>query len=160
MRAALFEPSMPPVFVNPCYLAVLSVHGGGLRPLDEALPWAVVDVSSRPLCLVDLGLKQELLGQLPCEMVRCPAAILCRLISFYEDPLTLRAGVCVLGRGSRYLMSLRASRPAPGSPSTHGLAPSLQRPPLGSKHAATTKAREAAASDMCENTCQTATRQS
>ena len=118
MRAALFEPSMPPVFVNPCYLAVLSVHGGGFRPLDEALPRAVVDISSRPFCLVDLGLKQEMLGQLPCEMVRCPAATLSRLIGFYEGPLTLHAGVCGLGRGGRYLMSLRASRPAPGSPST------------------------------------------
>jgi len=38
-------------------------------PLDEALSRAVVDVSSRPFCQVDLGLKREKLGELSCEMI-------------------------------------------------------------------------------------------
>lgn len=38
-------------------------------PLDEALSRAVVDISSRPHAVINLGLKREMLGQLSCEMV-------------------------------------------------------------------------------------------
>jgi imidazoleglycerol phosphate dehydratase HisB len=40
-----------------------------LAPLDEALARAVVDVSSRPFALVELGLRRERLGALACENV-------------------------------------------------------------------------------------------
>lgn len=43
--------------------------GSGLCPLDEALSRAVVDVSSRPFCFTDLGLKRETLGTWSCEMI-------------------------------------------------------------------------------------------
>lgn len=43
--------------------------GEALCPLDEALSRAVVDVSSRPYCQVNLGLTREKLGDLSCEMV-------------------------------------------------------------------------------------------
>lgn len=40
-----------------------------LAPLDEALARAVVDVSSRPFAVVELGLRRERLGALACENV-------------------------------------------------------------------------------------------
>lgn len=49
---------------------------GGIRrfahayaPLDEALARAVVDVSGRPFCSADLGLRRERVGALSCENV-------------------------------------------------------------------------------------------
>ncbi|RDA92352.1 hypothetical protein CP533_4391 [Ophiocordyceps camponoti-saundersi (nom. inval.)] len=47
----------------------LTRFGYGYAPLDEALSRAVVDLSNRPYCVVDLGLKREWLGKLSCEMV-------------------------------------------------------------------------------------------
>ncbi|RCI16054.1 hypothetical protein L249_2070 [Ophiocordyceps polyrhachis-furcata BCC 54312] len=47
----------------------LARFGYGYAPLDEALSRAVVDLSNRPYCVVDLGLKREWLGKLSCEMV-------------------------------------------------------------------------------------------
>lgn len=43
--------------------------GDAHAPLDEALARAVVDVSGRPLALVDLGLRREKLGDLACENI-------------------------------------------------------------------------------------------
>ena len=43
--------------------------GDALVPLDEALARAVVDVSSRPFSVIDLGLRRERLGALACENI-------------------------------------------------------------------------------------------
>jgi imidazoleglycerol phosphate dehydratase HisB len=43
--------------------------GSAFAPLDEALARAVVDVSGRPLAVLDLGLQREALGALACENV-------------------------------------------------------------------------------------------
>ena len=47
----------------------LARFGHAYAPLDEALSRAVIDLSNRPYCVVDLGLKREKLGQLSCEMI-------------------------------------------------------------------------------------------
>ncbi|CEH19314.1 igpd-domain-containing protein [Ceraceosorus bombacis] len=44
-------------------------YGTGHAPLDEALSRAVIDISSRPFCVADLGLKREKIGDLSCEMI-------------------------------------------------------------------------------------------
>ncbi|KAG8747636.1 imidazoleglycerol-phosphate dehydratase [Ceratobasidium sp. 414] len=44
-------------------------YGTGFAPLDEALSRVVVDISSRPYCVADLGLKREKIGDLSCEMI-------------------------------------------------------------------------------------------
>lgn len=49
--------------------AGLARFGSAYAPLDEALSRAVVDVSNRPFCVAELGLKREKLGDLSCEMV-------------------------------------------------------------------------------------------
>jgi len=59
---------------NSCHSALgerrgITRFGHAYVPLDEALSRAVVDISSRPFCHVDLGLKREMLGQLSCEMI-------------------------------------------------------------------------------------------
>jgi imidazoleglycerol phosphate dehydratase HisB len=41
--------------------------GWALLPMDEALARAAVDISGRPLALINLGLKREQLGTLACE---------------------------------------------------------------------------------------------
>ena len=41
--------------------------GHAYAPLDEALVRAVVDLSGRPCPVVDLGLRRERIGTLPCE---------------------------------------------------------------------------------------------
>ncbi len=43
--------------------------GQAFAPLDEALARAVVDLSSRPWCEVDLDLRREKIGNLSCEMI-------------------------------------------------------------------------------------------
>ncbi|KAL9617568.1 MAG: hypothetical protein Q9160_007638 [Pyrenula sp. 1 TL-2023] len=43
--------------------------GRGDAPLDDALAWAVVDLSNRPFYRGELGLKREMLGALSAEMV-------------------------------------------------------------------------------------------
>lgn len=43
--------------------------GSAFAPLDEALSRAVVDLSNRPYCVVDLGLKREKIGDLSTEMI-------------------------------------------------------------------------------------------
>jgi imidazoleglycerol-phosphate dehydratase len=43
--------------------------GEAHAPLDEALARAVVDLSGRPMPIIDLGLRREALGDLSCEMV-------------------------------------------------------------------------------------------
>ncbi|KAL2207698.1 putative IMIDAZOLEglycerol-phosphate dehydratase [Sarocladium strictum] len=47
----------------------LARFGYAYAPLDEALSRAVVDLSNRPYCVTDLGLKREWLGKLSTEMV-------------------------------------------------------------------------------------------
>jgi imidazoleglycerol-phosphate dehydratase len=47
----------------------LARFGHAYAPLDEALSRAVIDLSNRPYCVVDLGLKREKLGALSCEMI-------------------------------------------------------------------------------------------
>jgi len=47
----------------------LARFADALAPLDEALARAVVDVSSRPFALVELGLRRERLGALACENI-------------------------------------------------------------------------------------------
>lgn len=44
-------------------------YGTGHAPLDEALSRAVIDISSRPYCVTELGLKREKIGDLSCEMI-------------------------------------------------------------------------------------------
>ena len=41
--------------------------GSAYAPLDEALARVVVDLSGRPMPVVDLGLKREMLGGIACE---------------------------------------------------------------------------------------------
>ncbi len=60
----------------------LTRFADALAPLDEALARAVVDVSSRPFALVELGLRRERLGALACENighVLCSFAVAARL---------------------------------------------------------------------------------
>ena len=47
----------------------LARFGYAYAPLDEALSRAVVDLSNRPYCVVDLGLKREKIGDLSTEMI-------------------------------------------------------------------------------------------
>jgi imidazoleglycerol-phosphate dehydratase len=47
----------------------LARFGSAYAPLDEALSRAVVDLSNRPFCVVDLGLKREKIGDLSTEML-------------------------------------------------------------------------------------------
>ena len=47
----------------------LARFGHAYAPLDEALSRAVIDLSNRPYCVTDLGLKREKLGDLSCEMI-------------------------------------------------------------------------------------------
>lgn len=47
----------------------LARFGSAFAPLDEALARAVVDLVTRPVACVDLGLKREMLGTLACENV-------------------------------------------------------------------------------------------
>ncbi|EJU05340.1 IGPD-domain-containing protein [Dacryopinax primogenitus] len=44
-------------------------YGTGFAPLDEALARAVVDISSRPFCVTELGLRREKIGELSTEMI-------------------------------------------------------------------------------------------
>ncbi|KAL2266311.1 hypothetical protein VTJ83DRAFT_5663 [Remersonia thermophila] len=47
----------------------LARFGYAYAPLDEALSRAVVDLSNRPWCVVDLGLRREKIGDLSTEML-------------------------------------------------------------------------------------------
>ncbi|GIJ89929.1 imidazoleglycerol-phosphate dehydratase [Aspergillus pseudoviridinutans] len=47
----------------------LARFGRGDAPLDEALSWAVIDLSSRPWSVIDLGFKREKIGDLSTEMI-------------------------------------------------------------------------------------------
>ncbi|KAF1826938.1 imidazoleglycerol-phosphate dehydratase [Dissoconium aciculare CBS 342.82] len=47
----------------------LARWGYAYCPLDEALSRAVVDLSNRPYCVAELGLKREKIGDLSCEMI-------------------------------------------------------------------------------------------
>ncbi|KAH6854288.1 Imidazoleglycerol-phosphate dehydratase-domain-containing protein [Chaetomium sp. MPI-CAGE-AT-0009] len=47
----------------------LARFGYAYAPLDEALSRAVVDLSNRPYCVADLGLKREKIGDLSTEMI-------------------------------------------------------------------------------------------
>lgn len=43
--------------------------GRGDAPLDEALSWAVIDLSNRPYAVIDLGFTREKIGDLSTEMI-------------------------------------------------------------------------------------------
>ena len=43
--------------------------GRGDAPLDEALSWAVIDISSRPWSVINIGFKREKIGDLSTEMI-------------------------------------------------------------------------------------------
>lgn len=43
--------------------------GRGDAPLDEALSWAVIDLSNRPFSVIDFGFKREKVGDLSTEMM-------------------------------------------------------------------------------------------
>ncbi|KAJ6151083.1 Imidazoleglycerol-phosphate dehydratase [Penicillium chermesinum] len=47
----------------------LTRFGRGDAPLDEALSWAVIDLSSRPYAVIDLGFRREKIGDLSTEMI-------------------------------------------------------------------------------------------
>ncbi|KAL2828272.1 Imidazoleglycerol-phosphate dehydratase [Aspergillus cavernicola] len=47
----------------------LARFGRGDAPLDEALSWAVIDLSSRPWAVINLGFRREKLGDLSTEMI-------------------------------------------------------------------------------------------
>ncbi|NNF28171.1 MAG: imidazoleglycerol-phosphate dehydratase HisB [Gemmatimonadetes bacterium] len=49
--------------------AGISRFASAYAPLDEALARVVVDVSGRPFCAADLGLRRERVGELSCENV-------------------------------------------------------------------------------------------
>lgn len=44
-------------------------YGSAYAPLDEALSRAVIDISGRPFCVAELGLRREKIGELSCEMI-------------------------------------------------------------------------------------------
>jgi imidazoleglycerol phosphate dehydratase HisB len=44
-------------------------YGRGDAPLDEALSWAVIDISSRPYSVINLGLKREKIGDWSTELI-------------------------------------------------------------------------------------------
>lgn len=68
----------------------------GDAPLDEALSWAVIDISSRPYAVINLGLKREQLGNLSTEMI--PHA----LESFAQAAgVTMHVG-CVYGNNDHH----------------------------------------------------------
>ncbi len=50
-------------------LGTIRRFGSAYAPLDEALARAVVDVSGRPWCDVDLGLEREMIGTLAAENI-------------------------------------------------------------------------------------------
>ena len=47
----------------------LARFGRGDAPLDEALSWAVIDLSNRPYSVIDLGFTREKIGDLSTEML-------------------------------------------------------------------------------------------
>lgn len=47
----------------------LARFGRGDAPLDEALSWAVIDLSSRPWAVINLGFRREKIGDLSTEMI-------------------------------------------------------------------------------------------
>ncbi|KAG0160488.1 hypothetical protein PDIDSM_8018 [Penicillium digitatum] len=47
----------------------LERFGRGDAPLDEALSWAVIDLSSRPWAVINLGFRREKIGDLSTEMI-------------------------------------------------------------------------------------------
>lgn len=47
----------------------LTRFGRGDAPLDEALSWAVIDLSSRPWAVINLGFRREKIGALSTEMI-------------------------------------------------------------------------------------------
>lgn len=49
--------------------ASLVRFGRGDAPLDEALSWAVIDLSNRPYSVIDLGFTRERIGDLSTEMI-------------------------------------------------------------------------------------------
>ncbi|OJJ43787.1 hypothetical protein ASPZODRAFT_73402 [Penicilliopsis zonata CBS 506.65] len=49
--------------------ASIARFGRGDAPLDEALSWAVIDISSRPWAVINLGFKREKIGDLSTEMI-------------------------------------------------------------------------------------------
>ncbi|EEH50222.2 imidazoleglycerol-phosphate dehydratase HIS3 [Paracoccidioides brasiliensis Pb18] len=68
----------------------------GDAPLDEALSWAVIDISSRPYAVINLGLQREKVGDLSTEMI--PHG----LESFAQAAgVTLHVG-CVYGRNDHH----------------------------------------------------------
>ncbi|EEP78188.1 hypothetical protein UREG_03033 [Uncinocarpus reesii 1704] len=57
-------------FTRALALAVSLVRfARGDAPLDEALSWAVIDISSRPYSVINLGLQREKVGALSTEMI-------------------------------------------------------------------------------------------
>jgi len=48
---------------------VIRRFGSAYAPMDEALARAVVDISGRPWCDVNLGLEREYVGELACENI-------------------------------------------------------------------------------------------
>lgn len=49
--------------------ASIARFGRGDAPLDEALSWAVIDLSSRPWSVINLGFQREKVGALSTEMI-------------------------------------------------------------------------------------------
>lgn len=49
--------------------ASIARFGRGDAPLDEALSWAVIDLSSRPWSVINLGFRRERVGALSTEMI-------------------------------------------------------------------------------------------
>ncbi|GAD91474.1 imidazoleglycerol-phosphate dehydratase [Paecilomyces variotii No. 5] len=47
----------------------LARFGRGDAPLDEALSWAVIDLSNRPYAVINLGFRREKIGALSTEMI-------------------------------------------------------------------------------------------
>ncbi|GCB27995.1 imidazoleglycerol-phosphate dehydratase [Aspergillus awamori] len=47
----------------------LARFGRGDAPLDEALSWAVIDLSSRPWAVINIGFRREKIGDLSTEMI-------------------------------------------------------------------------------------------
>ncbi|ODM20413.1 Imidazoleglycerol-phosphate dehydratase [Aspergillus cristatus] len=49
--------------------ASIARFGRGDAPLDEALSWAVIDLSSRPWSVINIGFRREKIGDLSTEMI-------------------------------------------------------------------------------------------
>ena len=76
--------------------ASLVRFGRGDAPLDEALSWAVIDLSNRPYSVIDLGFTREKIGDLSTEMLTHG------LESFAQAASVTLHATCVYGHNNHH----------------------------------------------------------